>query len=178
MEILNSERRNSEYALFESQQEIESQRRQLLKANQWAEQAQRERIHLCGELEMKDHLHQESCARNRREIEELKRRCYKEENEVTRRKMSECSMQHDQESRTESLFFYDPDLLSSYKRPTFFIKLLLLRVQESPAAKLECCEIHERICVFLETFLIVNMPNEILKNYTMIQEICRCHWRF
>ena len=34
MEIQNSERRNSEYALFESQRELESQRQQLLKANQ------------------------------------------------------------------------------------------------------------------------------------------------
>ena len=32
-----------------------------------------------------------------------------------------------------------------HKRPTFLIKLLLPRVQESLAAKLECCEIHERI---------------------------------
>ena len=34
MEIQNSERRNSEYALIESQRELESQRRQLLEANQ------------------------------------------------------------------------------------------------------------------------------------------------
>ena len=78
MEIQNSERRNSEYALFESQRELESQRRQLLKANQWADQAQREGTHLCSELEMKDHLHQESYGRSCREIEELKRRCNKE----------------------------------------------------------------------------------------------------
>ena len=62
-----------------------------------------------------------------------------------------------------------------HKRPMFLIKLLLPRVQESLAAKLECREIHERererIRVFLETFLIVNMLDEILKNYTKIQEI-------
>ena len=34
MEIQNLEPRNSEYALFESQRELESQRRQLLDANQ------------------------------------------------------------------------------------------------------------------------------------------------
>ena len=72
--------------------------------------------------------------------------------------MKEFPTQHDQESRTTvSLFFYDPDLLSSYDMLTFFIKLLILRVRESPAAKLECREIHERIWAFLETFLIVNM---------------------
>ena len=47
--------------------------------------------------------------------------------------------------------------------PTFLIKLLLRRVQESLAAKLGCCEIHERIWIFLEKFLIVNMLNEILR---------------
>ena len=46
--IQNLERRNSEDALIESRRELESQRRQLLGTNQWADQAQRERIHLCS----------------------------------------------------------------------------------------------------------------------------------
>ena len=50
MEIQNLKRRNSEHALFDSQRELESQRRQLEKAHQWADQAQRERIHLCSRL--------------------------------------------------------------------------------------------------------------------------------
>ena len=74
LEIHNLERRNSEYALIESRRELESQRRQLLESNQWADQAQRERIHLCSELEMKNRLHQECCARSCQEIEEVKRR--------------------------------------------------------------------------------------------------------
>ena len=49
VEIRNLERRNSEYALFVSQRKLESQRLQLLEANQWTDQAQRERTHLCGE---------------------------------------------------------------------------------------------------------------------------------
>ena len=65
--------------------------------------------------------------------------------------------------------------LSSHDILTFFFQLLLPRVRESLAAKLECREIHERIWVFLETFLIVNMIDEILKNYTIIQEICQHH---
>ena len=76
------ERRNSEYALIESQRELGSQRLQLSEANQWADQAQRERIHLCSELEMKNRLHRECYARSCQEIEELKRRCYQEENTV------------------------------------------------------------------------------------------------
>ena len=103
MEMQNLERRNSEYALIESQRELESQRRQLLEANQWAAQAERERIHLCSEMEMKSRLHQECHARSFQEIEELKRRCYKEENGVTQQKFHEYSMQDDQESRTVSL---------------------------------------------------------------------------
>ena len=174
MEIQNLERRNSEHARFESQRELESQRRHLLKANQWADQAQRESIHLWSRLGLKDHLHKESYARSCREIQELKRRCYQEENSE---KQEEFPAQHDQESRTVSPFFYDPDLLSSNDVPTFFIKLLLPRVQESLAAKLECCEIHERIWRFLETFSNVSMLNEILMIYTMIQEIWRYHWR-
>ena len=76
-------------------------------------------------------------------------------------------MQHDQESRTVSTLTDQvrslPQLLV-YKYilkipkssmilihravmtvPTFLIKLSLPRVQESPAAKLECFEVHEKI---------------------------------
>ena len=103
MEIQNLERRNSEYALIESQRELKSQKRQLLEANQWADQAQRERIHLCSEMEMKKRLHQECHERSCHEIEELKRRCCKEENGVTQQRLIECSLQQGQESQTLSL---------------------------------------------------------------------------
>ena len=76
MEIQNLGRRNSEYTLNESRRELESQRRQLLESNQWADEAQRERIHLCNELEMKNRLHQKCYARCCREIKELKKRCF------------------------------------------------------------------------------------------------------
>ena len=103
LEIQNSERRNSEYALIESRRELESQRRPLLEANQWADRAQRERIHLCSELEMKNRVRQECYARSCQEIEELKGHCCGEEHGVTQLKLNEYSMQHDQESRTTSL---------------------------------------------------------------------------
>ena len=76
LETQNLERRNSEYALIKSRRELESQRQQLLEANQWADQAQRERIHLCSELEMKNRLHQECYAISCQEIEELRSRCF------------------------------------------------------------------------------------------------------
>ena len=69
MELQNLERRNSENALFESQRELESRRLQLLKAIQRTDQAQRQRIHFCGLLEMKSRLHQECYARSCQEIE-------------------------------------------------------------------------------------------------------------
>ena len=99
---------------------------------------------LCSRLVMKDHLVKENYARSCKEIEELKRRCYQEKYRKKRRRLEEFLAQHDQESRTVSLFFYDLDLLSSYDVFTFLIKFLLPRVQESPAAKLECCEVYER----------------------------------
>ena len=174
MEVQNLKRRNSEYALFESQRELESQRQQQLEANQ-------------SKLNVKEYI----CVADwgwrtiftKNAVQEVaeKLKIFLTDSAVKRKilkkqwRLEEFLPQHDQESRTVSLFFYDLDLLSSYDIPTFFIKLLLSRVQESLAAKLECCEIHERILVFLETFLIVNMLNEILVNYTMIQEIWQHH---
>ena len=102
-EIQNLERRNSECALIESRRELGSQRRQVLEANRWADQAQRERIHLSSELVMKNHLQKEGCARSCQEIEELKKTLLLGRNGVTRQKLNEYSMQHDQESRTVSL---------------------------------------------------------------------------
>ena len=67
----------------------------------WADKAQLERRHLCGELEMKICLHQESYARSCRKIEELKKH-YQEDNAVRQRKLEEFPTQHNQESRTES----------------------------------------------------------------------------
>ena len=68
------------------------------------------------------------------------------------RRLEEIPTQHDQESRTVSLFFYDPDLLSSFDILAFLIKLLLPRVRGSLAAKLECREIHERMSILGNVF--------------------------
>ena len=93
-----------------------------------------------------------------------KRSCNEQENTEKQQRLGEFPMQHDQESRTMSLLgnqvqrlpellvfienlkiFYDPDSPSSYDNTTFLMKLLLLQVQEGPAAILKCCEIHETI---------------------------------
>ena len=62
--------------------ELQSQRQQLRQASQWADHAQRERINLCGELERKNRLRQESYATSCKEIKDLKGSCCEEENEV------------------------------------------------------------------------------------------------
>ena len=69
-----------------SRKESLNLRQQLLMANHWADQTQRERIHLSSELEMRSHLYQESYERSCQEIEELRRRCNQEENAARQRK--------------------------------------------------------------------------------------------
>ena len=51
MDIRNCEQRNADIALCETNRELESQRLELNQANQWADQGQREKINLFGELE-------------------------------------------------------------------------------------------------------------------------------
>ena len=168
MEIRDLERSNSEDASIESQRELESRRLPLRQARQWADQAQQERIKLCGDLEMRNCLHQESYARGCQEIEELKRRCYKEENAATQQKLDEHSVQLGRESQTVSPLrdqvtrlqeqlefikdvkkFHD---LDSRAVPTFRINFLSLRVPKESRATFDCCEIHQKVRVLLETF--------------------------
>ena len=141
---------------------------------------------------MKNRLHQESYARSCQKFEELKRSCYQEEILKNNKDWKNSgitygeSLERNQVRRLQELLvyiedseiFHDPDWLSSYDGPTFLIKLLLLQVQESLAAILECCEIHGKIWVFQETFLVVNMLDEILMNCAMIREIWRRCWVF
>ena len=75
METRRWEKRSSDMALHENNREIESQRLELYQAYQWDDQAQRETISLCGELEMRYRLFNESRARDCQEIGELRRMC-------------------------------------------------------------------------------------------------------
>ena len=59
-------------------QEFESQRLPLQQANQWADQAQREKISLCEELEMRNRLFRENQAKDCQEIEDLTGICCEE----------------------------------------------------------------------------------------------------
>ena len=152
-------------------------RRQLLDANQWADQAQRERIHVCSDLEMKNRLHQECFARSCQEIEELRRRFY-EKMQPTRQKLNEYSMQHDQESRTvsllrdqirksrerlefteDSIIFQDPDSPSSFGSSPRFTSSSSSFEFEKAQPRIQNAAKHTRGYEYSRSrFLIVNLP--------------------
>ena len=68
-------------------------------ANRWADQAQRDRISLYGELEMRSRLFQKHHARDSREIEESRRTCCEEADRARQARIDELSM-HQERSVT------------------------------------------------------------------------------
>ena len=81
---------NSEYALTESQRELESRRQQLSEANQIKHSTRGEYI-CVADWGMKDHLHQECYARSCREIEEFKKRhCSLQEGKYCQKNNEDC----------------------------------------------------------------------------------------
>ena len=101
VEIRRWEQRSSEIALHESCRELETQRLQLLQANIW-DNARSERISLCGELEMRNKLFQESRTKDCQEIEELRRRCCEESDRARQAKLDELSMMQQRDPQTVS----------------------------------------------------------------------------
>ena len=73
VEVKYWENINSDIVLYEVTQEFEYQRLHLHQACRWADQAQRDKICLYGELEFRNRLFQEDHARDCQEIEELRR---------------------------------------------------------------------------------------------------------
>ena len=102
MEVKHWEMRNSDIALYETKQEFESQRLQPQQANQWADQAQREMISLCGELEMRSRLSRENRAKYCQEIEELRRICCEETDRAGQARIDELSMHQERNPTTVS----------------------------------------------------------------------------
>ena len=76
VEARNREKRNSDFAFQEINQDFESQRFQLHQASRWADQAQRDKKSLYGELELRNGLFQENHARDCSEIQELRSICW------------------------------------------------------------------------------------------------------
>ena len=96
-----------------------------------------ERGYLRSDLEMEDHLHQESYARSCREIENLKIRCYEEGNYKNNEDWKNFLRSNDQESRTVSLFYYDPDLLSSSWQTYVLHQALITSSSRKPSREIE-----------------------------------------
>ena len=101
VEIRRWEQRSSEIALHESYRELETQILQLLQANIW-DNARSERISLCGELEMRNKLFQESRTKDCQEIEELRRGCCEESDRARQAKLDELSMMQQRDPQTVS----------------------------------------------------------------------------
>ena len=88
--------------LHEIYQEFESQRFQLHQVGRWADQAQRDKISLYGELELRNGLFQEDHARDCQEIEELRRTCFEDARRARQARIDELSMYQERNPTTES----------------------------------------------------------------------------
>ena len=97
--VRNWEKRNSDIAFHEINQEFESQRLQRHQASRWADLAPRDKISLCGELELRNRLFQEDHARGFPDIEELRRSCCEETDRATQARIDELSMHHEKNLR-------------------------------------------------------------------------------
>ena len=99
-EARNCEKRNSDFAFQEINQEFESQRFQLYQASRWANQAQRDKISFCGELELRNRLVQENHAMDCQEIEELRRIICEEADRARQARSDEMSMRQERRNPT------------------------------------------------------------------------------
>ena len=88
---IDGEQKGSELALCHTHQELASQRLQQHQANQWADQALREKISLCGKLDMRNRLFNESRTESCQEIEELRRICCEDTDRARRARIDELS---------------------------------------------------------------------------------------
>ena len=157
-------------AFHEITQECESRRLQLQQANRWADQAQRDKISLYGEMELKNI--REHQAKDCQEIQELRRICCEETLRARQARIDELSkhqernptavsqlfqlldLQHKVNTLSDTKEFYDPEPgSSSGADPTFPVNPPLFRVPGSClAAILNWRTIHGILWVIQETF--------------------------
>ena len=83
---------NSDIALDETNRQLVSQRLELYQADQWPDQAQREKICLFGKLITRNRFYQESRAQDGQEIEELRRICCEQADRARQLRIDELSM--------------------------------------------------------------------------------------
>ena len=94
--------RNSDFAYQEISQEFASQGFQLHQASRWADQAQRDKLSLYGESELRNRLFQNNHARDCQEIEELRSICCLEADRARQARSDELSMQQERNPTTVS----------------------------------------------------------------------------
>ena len=162
----------SEYALIESRRELESQRQQFFVSQ--SEHAQRERIHsvwrigdewpsssrkLCKKLQRNWRIKKTLLSRGK----------YWKTTKIVRNSDAAWSGIPNSES-----FLLRSWLIEQLWHTCVPHQALITSRSRKPSREVGM----PRMWVFLETFLIVYMLNEILMNYTVIQEIWQQHWRF
>ena len=135
MEVKHCEKRYSDIALDEINQEFESQRLHLQRANQWADQAQRDKISLYGQVEMRIRFFRENQAKD---CQELRRICCEETYRTRQARIDELSkhrernpttvsqlltqiqdLQNKVNSLSEARELYDPETASSQSTPYY-----------------------------------------------------------
>ena len=92
------ERRHSDIALYQTNQQLEAQSLELYQASRWADQAQRENSRSFGELSTQNRIYQEHHARDCQEIEELRRTCCEQADRVRQLRIDELSTQQERKS--------------------------------------------------------------------------------
>ena len=102
VEARSWEKRNSDIAFQEINQELESQRFQVHQASRWADQAQRSKISLYGQLELRNRLCQQNHATDCQEIEDLRRICCEETDSARQARIDELSVHQERNPTTVS----------------------------------------------------------------------------
>ena len=173
VEVKHWEKKNSDMALHEVNQVFESQRLQLQQANQWADQAQRDKVSLHGDLGMRSGLFRENQATDCQEIEELRRFFCEETDRARQARIDELSMHQERnptivsplltqtqvlQNKVDSLSvareFYDPETASSSGATNVPGEPSTIPSPRTClAAILDCRTIHGTLWVLQETFL-------------------------
>ena len=171
----NSEKQRQDFAFQEINEEFESQRFQLHQASRWADQAQRDKINLYGELELRNRLFQERQPKNCQEIEELRRICCEETDRARQARIDELSMQQQRNPATVS------QMKAQIRDFQNKVKSNSLRFRVSGlcrAAFLDCREIRRIVLVLWETSLNDHL---LMRDYLLfpstIQRIWHLHLR-
>ena len=168
------EKKNLDIALREINQEFESQRFQLQQANRWADQAQRDKISLYGELELRNRVFQEYHVRDCQEIEELRRICCEEKDRARQARIGELSVHQERNPPTVSQLLAQIRDVQNKVNSLSYARLPSSRSWQNSGEKLtglECRNDLMNICSRSEVRLI--QPERFGDNHVMNNGIWR-----